>query len=147
MRQYVLIALLLFFCACSVDKPITLYAINMMYACECPRYRVFRVEDTESRLTDGEIDLDKNTNLSNEIWHVMNLEVPQNLIGVDLELEFESAEKEREFSKNEGVSPICNIYYFNGTLHQGLFGKATLYVKDYAIIPKSKNCISQIIQD
>ena len=48
MRQYVLIALSLFFCACSVDKPITLYAINMMYACECPRYRVFRVEDTEN---------------------------------------------------------------------------------------------------
>lgn len=142
MRQYVLITLSLLFCACSADKPIALYAINMMYACECPRYRVFMVGD--SRL--NEIDLDTNKDLSNEIWYVMNLEVPQNLIGVDLELEFESAEKEREFSKNEGVSPICNIYYFNGTLHQGLFGKATLYVKDYAIMPKSKNCISQIIE-
>lgn len=142
MRQYVLITLSLLFCACSADKPIALYAINMMYACECPRYRVFMVGD--SRL--NEIDLDTNKDLSNEIWYVMNLEVPQNLIGVDLELEFESAEKEKEFSKNEGVSPICNIYYFNGTLHQGLFGKATLYVKDYAIMPKSKNCISQIIE-
>ena len=29
----------------------------------------------------------------------MNLEVPQNLIGVDLELSFESAEKERGLAK------------------------------------------------
>ncbi len=145
MRQYVLIALLLFFCACSVDKPITLYAINMMYACECPRYRVFRVEDTESRLTDGEIDLDKNTALSQEIWRVIQLETPKkdSLIGVDLELEFKSAERESEFNENEGISPICNIYYLKGVLRQRLFGKAVLYVEDYAIMPKSKTCVSR----
>lgn len=101
------------------------------------------VEDTESRLIDSEIDLDKNANLSNEIWCVINLEAPKkdSLIGMDLDLEFESTEKEREFSKKEGISPICNIYYFKGVLHQGLFGKAVLYVKDYKIIPKSKTCI------
>lgn len=144
MRQYVLITLSLLFYACSVDKPITLYATNMMYACECPRYRVFMVGD--SRL--NEIDLDTNKDLSNEIWRVINLEAPQkdSLIGVDLELEFESVEKEREFSKNEGVSPICNIYYFSGVLRQELFSKTTLYVKNYAIMPKSKNCISQRIE-
>lgn len=146
MKHYALIILLLLFCACSADKPITLYAINMMYACEGARYRVFMVEDTESRLIDSEIDLDKNANLSNEIWRVMNLEAPQkdSLIGMDLDLEFESVEKEREFSKSEGISPICNIYYFKGILRQKLFGKATLYVENYKIIPKSKTCISQI---
>lgn len=88
-----------------VDKPITLYAIN----------RVFRVVgDTESRLTESkitnnEIDLDKNINLSNEIWRVINLEVPQNLIGVDLELEFESAEKE-SLAKQLSMLRIMQLY-------------------------------------
>lgn len=83
-----------------VDKPITLYVIN----------RVFKVVgDTESKITNNEIDLDKNINLSNEIWRVINLEVPQNLIGVDLELEFESAEKE-SLAKQLSMLRIMQLY-------------------------------------
>lgn len=148
MKQCLLIIVSLLFCACRADKPIAIYAINMMYACECPRYRIFMIEDVKSRLIDSEIDLDKNEALSKEIWRVIQLESHKkgSLIGMDLDLEFESLEKEREFSKKEGISPICNIYYFKGVLRQGLFGKVVLYVKDYKITPKSKTCISKEIK-
>ncbi|MWV61696.1 hypothetical protein DCO58_08195 [Helicobacter saguini] len=148
MKKYILTALMLMLCACNDNKPISLYAINMMYACECPRYRIIMVENSKNRLMDSEIDLDKNASLNTEIKRIIELEKIENnsLIGLDLDLKFENTKQEMEFSKSEGISPICNIYRFEGVLQQGLFSKAIFYVKDYTIIPKSKTCVSQSIK-
>lgn len=147
MKKYILAALMVMLCACN-NKPISLYAINMMYACECPRYRIFMVENGKNRLMDSEIDLDKNASLNTEIKRIIELEKIENnsLIGVDLDLKFENTKQEIKFSKNEGISPICNIYRFEGVLRQGLFNKNVFYVKDYTIIPKNKTCVSQSIK-
>ena len=58
----------MFVMGCSNDtQRISLYAINMQYACECPKYRVFKLEDKNKSdiLTDKQhIDIEA---LNNEI--------------------------------------------------------------------------------
>lgn len=56
----------LFFAGCD-SKHIAIYAINMMYACECPQFRVFRVEDNNA----NKQNIDINKALDDEIRYAL----------------------------------------------------------------------------
>lgn len=64
------------------------------------------------------------------------------LVGWDIDLLFESKESEREFIANEGISPICNIYYLEGNLQKTLLNTPILLVKNFKIFSKDSKCAS-----
>lgn len=139
----------IFFVGCGTDKQrVSLYAINMQYACKCPQYRVFRIED-KNQSNPFNIDIEA---LNNEIKHALyNANRDDNsisstdensLIGWDIDLLFENKEIEREFIENEGISPICNIYYLEGDLQKTLLNAPILLVKKFKIFPKDSKCAS-----
>ena len=143
----------MFFMGCSNDKQhISLYTINMQYACECPQYRVFKIEDkSQSSPFKDKQHIDIET-LNNEIEYALNIanrddnsisSTDENsLIGWDIDLLFENKEIERDFIANEGISPICNIYYLEGYLQKTLLNTPILLVKNFKIFSKDSKCAS-----
>lgn len=143
----------MFVIGCGNDKQhISLYAINMQYACECPQYRVFKIEDKNQSdiLTDKQhIDIEA---LNNEIEYALYIANrddnstsstdEKSLIGWDIDLLFENKEMEREFIANEGNLPICNIYYLEGNLQKTLLNTPILLVKNFKIFSKDSKCAS-----
>lgn len=143
----------MFFMGCSNDKQhIYLYAINMQYACECPQYRVFKIEDkSQSNLFKDKQHIDIEA-LNNEIEYALYItnhndnsisSIDENsLIGWDIDLLFENKKMEMEFIANEGISPICNIYYLEGYLQKTLLNTPILLVKNFKIFSKDSKCVS-----
>ncbi|BDB64048.1 hypothetical protein T36_0495 [Helicobacter cinaedi] len=150
MKNILILLSVLVFVGCDT-KHIALYTIKMMYACECPQYRVFRIEDNNNLPANRHnISIDKA--LDDEIQYALYMNDKEDnsvsshnadsLIGWDIDLVFDNKESEKKFLQDEGISPICNIYYLEGELQSTLLGKPVLLVKDFKIFYKSPQCDS-----
>lgn len=142
MKAILALLFALFFAGCD-GKHIAVYAIKMMYACECPQFRVFRVEDNNA----NKQNIDINKALDDEIRYALYINGEDNsasshntdsLIGWDIDLAFENKDSEEKFLQDEGISSICNIYYLEGELRNMFFGKPVLLVKDFKIFKDAR---------
>lgn len=157
MRFLFLSLVLLFFVSCRFsESDVRVYALSMQYACDCdPEYRIFRVENKDEKnplknRQDIDLNNEKDKALDEEIYQVLHIrdsgdssissDSKYSLIGWDINLEFKDTQSESKFYKDEGMVPICNIYYFEGKLHRTMFDKLILKVKDYKILSKSPSC-------
>ncbi|QIQ21418.1 hypothetical protein [Zophobihabitans entericus] len=91
----------------------------MLYACECPQYKIFRVApliSTQPQLKDTLEPLDftgKDQVVAEAITKAIENLEDNTLIGRDIDLVFHNQEDEMIFQKQVGRNPICYIYYFD----------------------------------
>lgn len=125
------------------SQKIGIYTYNMQYACECPQYKIFRVDDLsskEKKLKDRLEPLDimsKDDALSQEITNAINKPENDSLIGRDINISFNKNDDEQLFYSQQGKFPICYIYYFEGTFKD----KENFMVDKFKLMLKSPDCI------
>lgn len=139
--RYLLLVFVLLVAGCE-QQPTTrigLYAFNMLYACEGPNYRVFRVTPAQIEQTgQAEVLSADNADVAHEMSTAFNRQaVGENMIGLDMELEFPDSTAESAFHEAEGMSPICHIYYLEGRYQ----GRQRFLVEDYRLMEKMSGCM------
>lgn len=130
------------------QEKVGLYAVDMLYACECQQYKIFKIDNLSikrNHLKDREpLDLDgKDSDLSQELSYAINKSEDDNLIGRDIDLIFANKTDEEKFKKQQGLNSICYIYYFEGYFKS----KQLFLVENYHLSLKSSDCISHELDD
>lgn len=123
--------------SCGQEQEVVdLSLINMMYACEGPRYKIFRIGPILNGPEDV-IDIKDNSLLEKQISNALaeaegDKTDSERVLGRDVNLIFKTRELSEAFYKKEGLTPICNIYEIKGRLRN-----SELVVERFRIITRN----------
>lgn len=133
-----------FLAACGQEQDdVDVSLINMMYACEGPRYKIFHIGPVSNEPgNEIDIDIEENSLLAKQLADAFaeaeeNKIGEKDILGRDVDLIFKTKEQSEDFYKKEGPAPICNIYEVRGFLSND-----QLVVERFRIIVR-KNCLTE----
>lgn len=149
--KWLLLLLLLLLCS-SKKREVSVYAVNMMYACgECSVYKIFELERGYFLYKKDYLDSDgKDKLFMQKAYEIrgVDLQDSNSLIGSEFYIAFSEHEGSSKFKhlENEIRYTGCYVFYFKGILTNkyNLFNGEynLLTVSDYKIIP-DRNCIRE----